>query len=149
MTTLHKVTFETNALVNYTPNVQADCDTVASEIQRDAAVMLLDGAPPPYDLVISLRETALVLNFSGKELQIHFSPLRRILADYELMIGAHGSALRHQATYSRAEAIDMGRRAMHNEAAEMLLRELSPQLTADLGTARLLFTLIFMLTQRR
>jgi uncharacterized protein (UPF0262 family) len=149
MTALRQVSFEPGALANFSAEVQADCLTVASEIQRDAAVILLDGEPPPYDVVISLRETALVLNFSGKELQIHFSPLRRIMSDYDLMIGAHGSALRHQAPYSRSEAIDMGRRAMHNEAAEMVLRGLSPQLTADLGTARLLFTLIFMLTQRR
>jgi uncharacterized protein (UPF0262 family) len=149
MTTLRHVSFEPGALANFSGEVKADCLTVASEIQRDAAVILLDGVPPPYDLVMSLKENALDLNFSGKEIQIRFSPLKAIMSDYDLIIGAHGSALRHQAPPSRSEAIDMGRRAMHNEAAEMVLRELSPQLTADMGTARLFFTLIFLLTQRR
>ncbi len=149
VSTLTKVSFEPGSLDHFSDNVRADCLTVINEIQRDAAVILLDGTPMPYDLIISLKENALGLNFSGNETQVRFSPLRSIMSDYDLMIGAHGSALRHQAPYSRSEAIDMGRRAMHNEAAEMVLRELSPHLTADLGTARLLFTLIFMLTQRR
>ncbi|HCM83616.1 MAG TPA: UPF0262 family protein [Alphaproteobacteria bacterium] len=149
MTALKTVTLTAELLDKLPLGVLQDCQTIAGEIQRDAAVMLLDGTPPPYDLMISLTDTALLLQIGSTEMPIHFSPLRRLMIDYDLMIGAHGSALRHHAPHSRSEAIDMGRRAMHNEGAEMILKQLAPYLTADLGTARLLFTLLFLLTQRR
>lgn len=149
MSALSAVTIDETALKNYTEVVRTDCQTILCEIQRDAAVFLLDGTPPPYALHITATEHALMLSLNGTDIPLHFSPLRRILVDYEMMIGAHGSALRHGAPHSRAEAIDMGRRAMHNEGAGLVLAELSPHLSADLGTARLLFTLVFLLTQRR
>lgn len=149
MSALNKVTLNIDLLEQLPLNVQEDCKIIASEIQRDAAVILQNGASPPYHMIISLTDNAMVLKIAGQEAQIHFSPLRRLMMDYDLMIGAHGSALRHQAPHSRSEAIDMGRRALHNEGAEMILKQLAPHLTADLGTARLLFTLLFLLTQRR
>ena len=151
MTTLSKVTMDEAALAQYPLDVQADCRTILGEIQKEAAVILLENPVPPYELHISFREdsNAMLLDFSGQEFVLHFSSLRSIMIDYELIIGVHGSALRHQEGAQRVEAIDMGRRAMHNEGAEMILRLFSPRLTADMGTARLLFTLIFLLTRRR
>lgn len=146
---LGKVILNIDLLERLPLNVQEDCRTIAREIGRDATVILQDGPPPPYNMTISLTDNAMVLEIAGQQAQIHFSPLRRLMMDYDLMIGAHGSALRHQAPHSRTEAIDMGRRALHNEGAEMILKQLAPHLTADLGTARLLFTLLFLLTQRR
>lgn len=155
MTALSAITLDETVLRNYTAVVRADCHTILSEIQRDAAVILQSGTPPPYQLFITLSETTMMLQFtnavgtSPERFHIRISALRGIMQDYDLMIGAHGSALRHQMPHSRTEAIDMGRRAMHNEGAEMILQQLAPDLTADLGTARLLFTLLFILTQRR
>ena len=143
------VTLDAEMLQHFPSQVQEDCKIVANEIGRDAAVVLLDGTPSPYTLYLTLNDSALVLDFGAVQYQVLFSPLRKLMQDYDLMIGAHGSALRHGAPHSRSEAIDMGRRAMHNEGAEMILKQLSPHLTADLGTARLLFTLLFLLTQRR
>ena len=149
MTALTTVLFDARLLDKLPPQVQADCHIIASEIQRDAALVMLDGTPQPYALNLSLTDNALVLEINDKQMLVYFSPLRKLMIDYDLMIGAHGSALRHHAPHSRSEAIDMGRRAMHNEGAEMILQQLAPHLTADLGTARLLFTLLFLLTQRR
>lgn len=149
MTALSVVTLDPELLEKLPANVRQDCQTIASEIQRDATVLLKDGVLPPYKAHISITDNALTLDVSGQKMQVLFSPLRRLMIDYDLIIGAHGSALRHQAPHSRSEAIDMGRRAMHNEGAEMILQQLAPYLTADLGTARLLFTLLFLLTQRR
>lgn len=146
---LSKVTLDADLLAKLQPQLQQDCLTIASEIQRDAAVILQNGQMPPYELTIAFSESGLDLDFSGSRVPLLYQPLRRLMIDYDLIIGAHGSALRHQAPHSRSEAIDMGRRAMHNEGAEMILKQIAPYLTADFGTARLLFTLLFLLTQRR
>jgi uncharacterized protein (UPF0262 family) len=138
-----------------TATLAADCDTICAEIARDAAVFLSDGTPPPYQLFITLSDNAMILrlatlhNAAPHVFNVHVSPIKRLMHDYDLIIGAHGSALRHAAPGARVEAIDMGRRAMHNEGAELVLEQFAPDLTADLGTARLLFTLLFLLTQRR
>ncbi len=134
--------------------MQRDCAIIAREIQREAAMFLADGTPPPYQLFITLSDNSIILRITNAGgaashvFRIHFSTMRGIMNDYDLMIGAHGSALRHQLN-ARSEAIDMGRRAMHNEGAEMILEQLAPDLTADLGTGRLIFTLLFLLMQRR
>jgi uncharacterized protein (UPF0262 family) len=154
MSAFASVSLAPEILDSVSDRLRADCITIISEIARDAAVVLFDG-PPPYDLHIQMTESAMLLHFTGLHLSrpaslpLHISVLRSLMHDYDLMIGAHGSALRHQLSHSRSEAIDMGRRAMHNEGAELILQELAPHLTADLGTARLIFTLMFLLTQRR
>lgn len=153
-TSISQITLDPEIFTKLPEPLQRDCETIASEIQREAAMFLADGTPAPYDLFITLTDNAMLLRIwnaqnTQHDFNVHFSPLRRLMYDYDLMIGAHGSALRHQLGHSRSEAIDMGRRAMHNEGAEMILQQLAPDLTADLGTARLLFTLLFLLTQRR
>jgi len=49
------------------------------------------------------------------------------------------------ASPAQIEAIDMGRRGLHNEAAELLRQRLDGKLVVDFDTARRLFTLIFAL----
>jgi len=155
MTALSEVIMDPNLLARLRDTMQRDCKIIAGEIQREAAMFLSDGTPPPYQLFITLSDNAMILRMTSKAgtashvFRIHFSTVRRLMHDYDLMIGAHGSALRHQMGTSRSEAIDMGRRAMHNEGAELILEQLAPDLTADLGTARLIFTLLFLLMQRR
>ncbi len=153
-TCLTAVTIMPNTLDRLPDVLRQDCETVCGEIREGAAVFS-QGGPPPYNFIFDLTDHALHLHVSGPLLEqpldvpIYMSPLKRIMQDYDMIIGAHGSALRHQAPGARIEAIDMGRRAMHNEGAEMVMQQLAPQLTMDLGTARLLYTLLFLLVQRR
>ena len=101
----------------------------------------------PYALRLALVEAKLALEISGAAgapIVTHvlsLTPLRSLLKDYFLICETYYAAIR-SATPAQIEAIDMGRRGLHDEAAQMLLERLSGKITCDLGTARRLFTLI-------
>lgn len=101
----------------------------------------------PYALAISLVDARLVFDIrdeNGAQVVTHIlslTPFKRILKDYFMICDAYYAAIR-TATPSRIEAIDMGRRGLHNEGAQLLGERLKGKIDIDADTARRLFTLI-------
>lgn len=99
----------------------------------------------PYDLRMGLVENRLVLDVAGPDYQrrhiLSLSPFRGLIRDYFMICESYYQAIR-QATPSQIEALDMGRRGLHNEASELLQRRLAGKVETDMDTARRLFTLI-------
>jgi uncharacterized protein (UPF0262 family) len=111
-----------------------------------------DGAVAgPYDLKMGLIENRLVLDISGPEYErrhiLSLSPFRSLIKDYFLICESYYQAIRNS-TPAQIEALDMGRRGLHNEASELLRTRLSGKIETDLDTARRLFTLICALHWR-
>jgi uncharacterized protein (UPF0262 family) len=75
---------------------------------------------------------------------LSLTPFRRLVKDYFLICESYYHAIR-AATPSRIEAIDMGRRGLHNEGSELLMAQLKDKIAVDFDTARRLFTLIAVL----
>jgi uncharacterized protein (UPF0262 family) len=75
---------------------------------------------------------------------LSLSPLRRIVKDYYTVCDSYYDAIR-SATPDRIEALDMGRRALHDEGSHILMERLKRKVTVDFDTARRLFTLICVL----
>lgn len=104
----------------------------------------------PYGLKIALQDAKLVLEVAdenGTQLVVHIlslTPFRSLLKDYFMICESYYSAIR-TAMPSQIEAIDMGRRAIHNEAADVLLERLKGKIDCDRDTARRLFTLVVAL----
>ena len=126
------------------------------EHERRVAIFdLVDGssfgvaghAGGPYTLRIALRDAKLALDIAdegGRMVVTHIlslAPLRSILRDYRLLCESYYAAIR-TATPAQIEAIDMGRRGLHDEAAELLARRLEGKIEADFATLRRLFTLV-------
>ncbi len=106
----------------------------------------------PYALIIGMHEAKLVFKISetttaedaDTEVVTHIlslSPFRRILKDYFFVCESYYSAIR-TASPSQIEAIDMGRRGLHNEGAQILAERLAGKIDVDFNTARRLFTLV-------
>jgi uncharacterized protein (UPF0262 family) len=104
----------------------------------------------PYALHLSLLEKRLCFDIrsaDGKQLVTHvlsLTPFRRVIRDYDMICDSYYQAIR-SASPANIEAIDMGRRGLHNEAAELLMQRLEGKIVIDFDTARRLFTLIFAL----
>jgi uncharacterized protein (UPF0262 family) len=104
----------------------------------------------PYDLHLSIEENRLIfnINLEGGSIIDRFTlPLnsfRRIVRDYFLICESYFEAIK-TAPPSRIEAMDMGRRGLHNEGAELLRDRLAGKVDLDMRTARGLFTLICVL----
>jgi uncharacterized protein (UPF0262 family) len=72
------------------------------------------------------------------------TPFRRVIKDYFTVCESYYAAIR-RASPSQIEAIDMGRRGLHNEGSELLRERLNGKIELDTNTARRLFTLICVL----
>lgn len=111
------------------------------------------GRPGTYVLRLSMAENRLVLDVAdadGTPVVRHIlsvTPLRRVVRDYFIVCESYYEAVRNGAP-ARIEAIDMGRRGIHNEGAEVLAGRLAGKIELDFETARRLFTLVCALRWR-
>jgi len=146
-------------------SVEIDEDSLAAvsrdqEQERQIAIFDLleenyffpDGAQTgPYDLRMGLMENRLVLDVRGPDYEkrhiLSLSPFRGLIKDYFLICESYYQAIRNSSP-QQIEALDMGRRGLHNEASELLRVRLQGKVETDLDTARRLFTLICALHWR-
>jgi uncharacterized protein (UPF0262 family) len=104
----------------------------------------------PFALHLSMSGNRLMFDIKradGAPVMMHLlslSPLRRIVKDYFMVCDSYYSAIR-TATPDRIEALDMGRRALHDEGSVLLMERLKRKVRVDFDTARRLFTLICVL----
>jgi uncharacterized protein (UPF0262 family) len=112
-----------------------------------------DAGTGPYRLKLSLAESRLVFAIAredGTTVVTHIlslTPLRRIVKDYYMICESYYEAIR-SSTPSQIEAIDMGRRGLHNEGSQTLMDRLAGKIDIDFDTARRLFTLVCVLHWR-
>ncbi|MXP10260.1 UPF0262 family protein [Pseudoblastomonas halimionae] len=108
------------------------------------------GADGPYHLHLSVRDGRLVLVIADEAdaeletLVLGLARFRRPIRDYFAICDSYYQAIR-KATPQEIETIDMARRGVHNNAAELLLERLEGKVETDFATARRLFTLICVL----
>jgi len=104
----------------------------------------------PYALHLSINGNRLVFDIrleEGTPVVAHLfslSPLRRIVKDYYTICDSYYQAIR-TATPDKIEALDMGRRSIHNDGSRILMERLKDKVKLDVDTARRLFTLICVL----
>ncbi|MGN6818181.1 MAG: UPF0262 family protein [Sphingomonas sp.] len=109
-----------------------------------------DGYQGPYTLHLAVEEGRLVLAIArddGSPLEtliLSLGTLRRPIKDYFAICDSYYEAIRH-ATPQQIETVDMARRGIHNDAADLLKERLGGKIEVDFTTARRLFTLICVL----
>lgn len=120
----------------------------------EANTFAVDGADAgPYRLRLSIADQRLVLRIDTeadlevRTLILSLAPLRKVIRDYFLVCDSYHAAIR-QATAAQIEAIDMGRRGLHDEGSQLLSERLEGKVRVDHDTARRLFTLICALHVR-
>jgi uncharacterized protein (UPF0262 family) len=110
----------------------------------------------PYDLKLSLVENRLAFDIVGPSSEgerwerrhlLSLSPFRGVIKDYFMICDSYYAAIRNS-TPQQIEALDMGRRGLHNEGSNLLRERLDGKVKTDLDTARRLFTLICALHWR-
>lgn len=130
--------------------ISKDYETALRDLKTDSVFQPAKDRNGPYDLELYIEENKLVFhitNAKGKDLPflvLSLKPYQRIIKDYFMIVQSYDEAMR-DGKPSRIEAIDMGRRGLHNEGAELLLQRLSDKIKLDQDTARRLFTLICVL----
>ena len=107
----------------------------------------------PFILHLSIIEGRLVFDVRDPQdaaltaLGLALGPFRRLIKDYQLLVDSYAHAVQ-EGREASIQAIDMGRRGLHNEGAALMLQRLAGKVEIDFETARRLFTLVCVLHQR-
>lgn len=123
------------------------------DLKESNAFAVIGQTRGPYVLTLSMQEGRLALDVGDQQgdrvsmQYVAMSALRKLIKDYALICDSYHNAIRN-ASPSQIEAIDMGRRGLHNEAAEVLQEAMAAHFVIDLETARRLFTLVCALHVR-
>lgn len=146
------VTLDDSSIGRAPPDIEHERAVAIYDLVEENSFALRDH-PGPYRLVLSHAEKRLVFDIrseSGEPLMTHvlsLTPFRKVVKDYFLVCESYFQAIR-SGSPSRIEAIDMGRRGLHNEGSQILKERLEGKVEVDFDTARRLFTLICVLHWR-
>ena len=141
------ITLDEKSTATSNPNIEHEREVAIFDILEGNHFALDGRNEGPYTLNLAIVEDRLVLSVgseAGASLVTHLlslTPLKRIMRDYFLVCESYYDAIR-TAPPSRIQAIDMGRRGLHDEGSRVLQERLAGKLSFDLDTARRLFTLI-------
>jgi uncharacterized protein (UPF0262 family) len=153
---LASVVLEGESLTRLSPLLEADRAQAVADLAAENQFTPLIGRSPeggPFVLHLSIQEGRLVFDIretNDQELVavgLALGPFRKLIKDYRLLVESHGHAVQ-DGREARIQAIDMGRRGLHNEGAELLQQRLAGKVAMDFETARRLFTLVCVLHQR-
>jgi uncharacterized protein (UPF0262 family) len=141
------VDLDPDSIVRSGPDVEHERAAAIYDLLEDNVFHPVGFPPGEYRLRLSLVDNRLVFavfDEGDKEVVTHIlslSPLRRIMRDYFIVCDSYYSAIR-TSTAAQIEALDMGRRSLHDEGSAILRQRLDGKLTVDSETARRLFTLV-------
>ena len=136
-----------------TPDVEHERAVAIFDLLEENSFHPEGHAGGPYCLKLSLIDKKLVLTIttqSREDVATHIlslTPFKRIIKDYFMICESYYQAIR-SSTPSQIEAIDMGRRGIHNEGSQTLEDRLNGKISVDFDTARRLFTLVCVLYWR-
>jgi uncharacterized protein (UPF0262 family) len=144
------ITLDENSIGRSNRDVEHERAVAIYDLLEDNTFAPHDADGGPFALHLSITGSRLVLDIrreNGTPVMAHLlslSPLRRLVKDYYTVCDSYYAAIR-TATPDRIEALDMGRRALHDEGSNILMERLKRKVDVDFDTARRLFTLICVL----
>lgn len=145
---LRRVTMRDDNVIKRQVAIEQEINAALSDLlQEHDFVPCQPVGDAPYDLTLGLEDHKLVLELTavdGEQVQrmmLGLQPLRPLIRDYFMICENYYAAV-HSPNRTQLEAIDAGRRGIHNEAAQMLLDMLRDKVRLDHCTARRLFTLV-------
>jgi len=151
MNKIGAITLDEKSVVRRSPEIETERNAAIADLLHENSFAPSSGLAGPFSLHLAIEENRLLIEVSGaaggETIQIGLGPFRRIVKDYFVVCESYYDAVRRQ-NLSQVEAIDAGRRALHNEGSALLVERLADKATVDHDTGRRLFTLICVLHLR-
>jgi uncharacterized protein (UPF0262 family) len=150
---LSAITLDEASVVQRSRAIEQEREVAIFDLLEKNSFRLEGSQGGPYHLVLGLEESRLIFDVSLEDGTAHakvalsLTPLRKVIKDYFLICDSYYKSIR-TAPPSQIEALDMGRRGLHNEGAAELQKRLEGRITTDFDTARRLFTLVCVLQVR-
>ncbi len=144
------INLDKTSVISLSPEVDHERKVAIFDLLEDNCFDPVGLASGPYSLILMIEDNRLVfdvLSENDEELgkfNLPVGTFRRIVKDYFIICDSYYEAIKRSSP-SQIEAIDMGRRGLHNEGAEILKEKLADKVTINETTARRLFTLVCVL----
>ncbi len=155
--TLERVILDNEAKGTLPPFIEADREQAVADLvaANQFSVFGRDGEKTdgPYVLHLTINDGRLIFDIRAPDdvpliaIGLALGPFRRLVKDYQMLVDSHIKAV-HEGREARIQAIDMGRRGLHDEGAALMTERLAGKIDIDFDTARRLFTLVCVLAQR-
>jgi len=146
------ITLDERSVVRRSPEIESERARAIADLLYENSFVPASGQHGPFALHLAVAENRLLIDVNGanqssEKIQLGLDPFRRIVKDYFVVCESYYDAVRRQ-NLAQVEAIDAGRRALHNEGAALLIERLADKAAIDHDTGRRLFTLICVLHLR-
>jgi uncharacterized protein (UPF0262 family) len=147
---IENITLDERSLVRRSPEVEHERQVAIFDLLEANSFSPNGSFTGPYDLHLRIEENRLIFDVRDVAEQpmiaiaLSLTPFRRIVRDYFAVCESYFEAIK-TASPAKIEAIDMGRRGLHNDGSQLLLDRLKGKIELDFDTARRLFTLICVL----
>src|SRR5205085_3562047 len=147
------ITLDERTVIRRSRAIEDERAAAITDLLKDNRFTPLSGLAGPFHLHLAVEENRLVMDIraaadgSSESFVLPLAPFRRIVKDYFLVCESYYEAIRDK-TLTQVEAIDVGRRSLHDEGSELLAERLAGKVAIDHDTARRLFTLICVLHLR-
>lgn len=155
--TIQRVILDDDSRGALPPFIEADREQAVADLAaaNHFRVFGRDGVKTkgPYVLHLTITDGRLVFDIRDQDdapmiaIGLALGPFRRLVKDYQMLVDSHIKAV-EEGREARIQAIDMGRRGLHNEGAVLMTERLAGKIDIDFDTARRLFTLVCVLAQR-
>ena len=145
-----KITLDEKTVVRRNADIEHERAVAIFDLLEENSFVPVAGYDGPFHLDLGIEDSRLVLDIRGTDevsrerIVLSLAPFRGIVKDYFLICESYFAAIKRASTM-QIEAIDMGRRGLHNEGSELLRERLADKVVLDLNTARRLFTLVCVL----
>ena len=143
---------DNNNIITWNQEIEQERKSAVFDLLNNGRFRLINkNETGPYKVNIKLLEWKLILDIhdiydeSNIEIKLSISGVRRIIRDYQIVCDNYVEAIK-TAPLKKIEAIDIGRRTIHDEGAETLLNFFKDKVELDMDTARRLFTLISIIS---
>jgi uncharacterized protein (UPF0262 family) len=152
MNRIAAITLDEKSVVRRSPEIENERNAAIADLLRDNSFSPCSGRKGPFALHLAIEENRLLIEIGGADrssetIQVGLGPFRRIVKDYFVVCESYYDAVRRQ-NLSQVEAIDAGRRSLHDEGSALLIERLADKVALDHDTGRRLFTLICVLHLR-
>ncbi|MEQ8395093.1 UPF0262 family protein [Thalassobaculum sp.] len=144
------ITLDERTVIRRSPEVEQERAIAVYDLLEENRFRPSQAGAGPYHLHLRIEENRLILDVrdTGEELRatvaLPLTPFRRLVRDYFQICESYYDAIKRLSP-SQIEAIDMGRRGLHNEGSTLLQERLDGRVAMDFPTARRLFTLLCVL----
>ena len=147
---ISRIHLDERSILRWSPDVEHERAVAIFDLLEENYFAPTGGLSGPFVLRLSVAENRLVIAIHDEAeallatVTLPTSPFRKLIKDYFTVCESYYAAIR-SASPSQIEAIDMGRRGLHNEGSELLRERLTDKIALDPATARRLFTLLCVL----